>query len=60
MNPETDFKEIERIDGHIWGFYKKDVFQCCLNCMMIRRRDKQNSPCRGKHKLRPMEKLIGT
>jgi hypothetical protein len=47
-----DFKETERVDGHIWGRYKSDKYESCKVCMMIRRRDKKNSPCKGKAKLR--------
>lgn len=57
MNPATDFKETERVEGHIWGVYKQDRYESCLLCMMIRRKDKQNSPCKGPAKLRPMEKF---
>lgn len=57
MKPE-DFKETERVDGHIWGRYKQDKYETCLHCMMIRRADRKNSPCKGKVKLRPMEKFF--
>ena len=43
----------EEVDGHKWGRFTatellggKD-WEICFNCGMIRRRDKQNSPCRG-------------
>jgi hypothetical protein len=52
-----DFKETERIGGHVWGHYKDWTQETCLYCMTIRRRDRKNPPCRGVAKLRPMEKL---
>lgn len=51
----VDFIQTERVDGHIWGRYKSDGYESCRNCMMVRRHDKKNSPCRGKVKLRKFE-----
>lgn len=56
---EEDWKDTERDDGHRWGIYREDAYESCRECMMIRRRDRMNKPCRGKAKLRPMEPPLG-
>lgn len=54
MNTKQDHKwlMVEKKDGHWWGFWKSDTFQCCRICGMIRRADDKNQPCKGKPKLR--------
>lgn len=44
-NPK--WKPTESKDGHEWGFYGLDNFQCCRICGFIRRRDDANKPCGG-------------
>ena len=39
----------ECVDGHVWGFVDFIEWECCWRCSVIRRRDKQNKPCRGPH-----------
>lgn len=43
------FRVIEEIDGHLWGEMSGSAVPgvFCLFCGFMRRRDKQNSPCRG-------------
>lgn len=53
MNPDQ-WREIEEVDGHKWGYWKKDTFKCCQICGMIRRADKKNKPCKGPAKLRKL------
>ena len=38
----------ERENGHWWGFWKQDAFECCRDCAGIRRADRKNLPCSGK------------
>jgi hypothetical protein len=45
------WKPTESVDGHEWGFYKKDDYETCRLCVNVRRADKKNSPCRGKAKI---------
>ena len=61
MRPE-DFTITEEVDGHRWGRFTassvlggKD-WECCFNCGMVRRLDKNNKPCRGPVKVCPRHK----
>lgn len=54
---ESKWRMTEEKEGHQWGFWKQDQFQCCQLCGIIRRADDKNSPCKGKAKLRPMEQM---
>lgn len=45
------WKHLEIKDGHEWGIFRNDTFQCCKLCGNVRRRDDLNKPCRGKSKL---------
>lgn len=42
----------EKKNGHWWGFWKEDRFQCCRICGIVRRIDDKHLPCKGKPKLR--------
>lgn len=46
--------------GHNWGPSDGLIkYPFCRNCLVIRRRDDMNGPCKGQAKLRPMEpKLV--
>jgi len=44
--------------GHIWGRRANWKWVTCLRCMLIRRADKQNGPCRGESQLRQPEPAI--
>ena len=55
---EQQWRMTEQKNGHDWGFWKDNQFQCCKTCGIIRRRDDKNGECRGKQKLRPMENFI--
>lgn len=35
------------IDRHFWFVWKKDPFDCCIRCGVIRRKDGKESKCRG-------------
>lgn len=50
------FTVTEEVDGHCWGILADSVlsmgkWESCLYCMMIRRSDKQNPPCKGPQKI---------
>lgn len=51
MSDESQWKFTEEVDGHKWGFWKGDKFECCRWCGMVRRADKRNKHCRGKVKV---------
>lgn len=38
-------------NGHHWGFWNQDDFQCCRMCGQIRRADDKNPQCQGKAKV---------
>jgi hypothetical protein len=35
-------------NGHQWGIFNKDAFECCKQCGLVRRRDDKNSQCKGR------------
>jgi hypothetical protein len=37
--------------SHKWFRWKKDEFQCCRLCGVVKRSDDRNGPCRGKVKI---------
>lgn len=43
------FEVTEVVDGHVWGNVLSSSIpgECCRVCGMMRRRDKQNKPCKG-------------
>lgn len=42
------FVVTEVVDGHVWGNVVSIIQgECCRICGMMRRRDKQNGPCKG-------------
>lgn len=44
----TVFEVTEVVDGHVWGHVHSLIKgECCRVCGMMRRRDKQNKPCKG-------------
>lgn len=46
------FEVTEVVDGHVWGNVLNSFpGECCRICGMMRRRDKQNKPCKGKPEL---------
>lgn len=45
MKLPKDFKETERVDGHIWGIWHG--LESCALCGFVRRADRKNKPCRG-------------
>ena len=48
------FEVTEVIDGHVWGTSPQSAIkgEFCRICLMMRRRDKQNQPCKGPQELR--------
>ena len=48
----TLFVVNEVVDGHVWGCLTSLVEgECCRVCGLMRRRDKQNRPCKGSPEL---------
>ena len=49
------FTVTEEIDGHCWGIINSSLavvrHESCLYCMMIRRADGKNTPCKGPQKI---------
>lgn len=42
------FVVTEVVDGHVWGNVTSLIpGECCRICGLMRRRDKQNKPCKG-------------
>lgn len=48
------FEVTEVIDGHVWGVSPQSAIkgEFCRICLMMRRRDKKNQPCKGPQELR--------
>lgn len=48
---------------HMWCDYSHDWHEfrgltCCRDCMVVKRADNKNGPCRGPSRLRPMEQSV--
>lgn len=53
----VEFVVTEVVDGHVWGNVKSLIpGECCRVCGLMRRRDKQNKPCRGPVEITMREK----
>lgn len=53
MNNDLQWRFTDEVDGHRWGYWKNDTYECCRICGYVRRADKKNKPCKGQPKLRP-------
>lgn len=42
--------------GHDFHKVKNVPYRCCAICGIVERRDGKNSPCKGRAKLRPLDK----
>ena len=50
------FTVSEEVDGHCWGIMADSAlrmgkWESCLYCMMVRRRDNSNAPCKGPRRI---------
>lgn len=53
----VEFVVTEVVDGHVWGNVKSLILgECCRVCGLMRRRDKQNKPCKGPVQITMREK----
>lgn len=50
---EYTFVVSECVDGHVWGNIVTSLIpgECCWVCGLVRRRDRQNKPCKGRPRL---------
>lgn len=57
---DIPFVVTEVVDGHVWGNFSESFIpgECCRICCMMRRRDRQNRPCRGSQKISLREKEV--
>lgn len=44
---DPEWRMTEESNGHRWGHWKTDPFECCRVCGIVRRADDQNKPCHG-------------
>lgn len=51
MSKAKNWRMTVRSNGHLWGFFKNDAFECCQICGIVRRLDDKNLPCKGPTKL---------
>lgn len=61
MARADEFRVTEEIDGHRWGRFTASSllggleWEVCFHCGMVRRADKNNSPCRGVVRVQPRQ-----